>query len=56
MYPPKITLPKQHTPPFMAGLLIASYAMLEDIYLLHNDLDFDHMKNNCKLKIYSFLG
>jgi len=23
MYPPKITLPKQHTTPFMAGLLIS---------------------------------
>ena len=34
--------------------LIASYAILENICLLHNDLDFYHMENNCELKIYSF--
>ena len=33
--------------------LIASYAILEDMYLLHNDADFKQMENNCKLKIYS---
>ena len=32
--------------------LIASYAILEDIYLLHNDFDFKQMENNSKLKIY----
>ena len=32
--------------------LIASYAMLEDMYLLHNDTDFKQMENNCKLKVY----
>ena len=32
--------------------LIASYAMLEDLYLLHNDADFSRMENNCKLKVY----
>ena len=31
--------------------LIASYAILEDIYLLHNDFDFNQMENNCKIKI-----
>ena len=34
--------------------LIASYAILEDIYLLHNDSDFRQMENNCKLKVYSY--
>jgi predicted nucleic acid-binding protein len=34
--------------------LIASYAILEDIYLLHNDSDFSQMENNSKLKIYSY--
>ena len=34
--------------------LIASYAILEDIYLLHNDTDFKQMENNCKLKIYPY--
>jgi predicted nucleic acid-binding protein len=34
--------------------LIASYAILEDIYLLHNDSDFRQMENNSKLKVYSF--
>ena len=34
--------------------LIASYAILEDIYLLHNDSDFRQMENNSKLKIYSY--
>ncbi|MDR0442612.1 MAG: PIN domain-containing protein [Treponema sp.] len=33
--------------------LIASYAILEDIYLLHNDSDFRQMENNSKLKVYS---
>jgi len=33
--------------------LIASYAILEDIYLLHNDSDFKQMENNSKLKVYS---
>jgi len=32
--------------------LIASYAILEDTYLLHNDSDFRQMENNCNLKIY----
>jgi Predicted nucleic acid-binding protein, contains PIN domain len=35
--------------------LIASYAILEDIYLLHNDSDFGQMENNSKLKVYSYL-
>jgi len=34
--------------------LIASYAILEDMYLLHNDSDFKQMENNSKLKIYSY--
>jgi predicted nucleic acid-binding protein len=34
--------------------LIASYAMLEDIYLLHNDADFRQMENKSKLKVYSY--
>jgi predicted nucleic acid-binding protein len=34
--------------------LIASYAILEDIYLLHNDSDFRQMENNSKLQVYSF--
>jgi predicted nucleic acid-binding protein len=34
--------------------LIASYAILEDIHLLHNDSDFKQMENNSKLKVYSF--
>jgi predicted nucleic acid-binding protein len=34
--------------------LIASYAILEDIYLLHNDSDFRQMENNSKLKVYSY--
>ena len=34
--------------------LIASYAILEDVYLLHNDSDFRQMENNSKLKVYSF--
>jgi len=34
--------------------LIASYAILEDIYLFHNDSDFSQMENNSKLKVYSF--
>ena len=33
--------------------LIASYAILEDVYFLHNDSDFRQMENNSKLKIYS---
>jgi predicted nucleic acid-binding protein len=34
--------------------LIASYAILEDIYLLHNDSDFSQMENNSKLKVYTY--
>jgi predicted nucleic acid-binding protein len=34
--------------------LIASYAILEDIFLLHNDSDFRQMENNSKLKVYSY--
>jgi len=34
--------------------LIASYAILEDLFLLHNDSDFKQMENNCKLKIYRY--
>ena len=34
--------------------LIASYAILEDMYLLHNDFDFRQMENNSKLKVYSY--
>ena len=34
--------------------LIASYAILEDIYLLHNDADFRQMENNSKLKVYPY--
>ena len=34
--------------------LIASYAILEDIYLLHDDSDFRQMENVSKLKIYSY--
>ncbi|MCL1955567.1 MAG: PIN domain-containing protein [Brevinematales bacterium] len=35
--------------------LIASYAIIEDIYLLHNDSDFSQMENNSKLKIFSYI-
>jgi predicted nucleic acid-binding protein len=34
--------------------LIASYAILEDIYLFHNDSDFRQMEKDSKLKIYSY--
>ena len=34
--------------------LIASYAILEDAFLLHNDSDFEQMENHCNLKIYSY--
>ena len=34
--------------------LIASYAILEDMYLLHNDSDFRQMENNSKLKVHSY--
>ena len=34
--------------------LIASYAILEDMYLLHNDSDFRLMENNSKLKVYFY--
>ena len=34
--------------------LIASYAILEEIYLLHNDSDFRQMENSSKLKIYAY--
>jgi predicted nucleic acid-binding protein len=34
--------------------LIASYAILEDMYLLHNDSDFRQMENNSKLRVYSY--
>ena len=32
--------------------LIASYALLEDIYLLHNDFDFEQIENNSTMKVY----
>ena len=32
--------------------LIASYAILEDVYLFHNDFDFEQMEGNCPIKIY----
>ena len=32
--------------------LIASYALLEDVYLLHNDFDFEQIENNSTLKVY----
>ena len=34
--------------------LIASYAILEDIYLLHNDSDFRQMEGSSKLKVFSY--
>jgi predicted nucleic acid-binding protein len=34
--------------------LIASYAILEDMYLLHNDSDFKQMENNSKLRVYTY--
>lgn len=34
--------------------LIASYAILENTYLLHNDSDFDQMEHNSKVKIYKY--
>ena len=34
--------------------MIASYAILENTYLLHNDSDFMQMGNNTKLKIYPY--
>jgi predicted nucleic acid-binding protein len=32
--------------------LIASYAILEDMYILHNDSDFTQIARESKLKIY----
>jgi predicted nucleic acid-binding protein len=32
--------------------LIASYAILEDMYILHNDSDFMQIARESKLKIY----
>jgi predicted nucleic acid-binding protein len=34
--------------------LIASYAILEDMYILHNDSDFTQIARESKLKIYKF--
>ena len=34
--------------------LIASYAILENVFLLHNDSDFEQMENNCKIRIYKY--
>ena len=34
--------------------LIASYAILENAYLLHDDSDFRHMENHCKLKVLNY--
>ena len=34
--------------------LIASYAIMEDVYFLHNDSDFKQMENHCNLKFYSY--
>ena len=34
--------------------LIASYAILGDAYLLHNDSDFKLMENSSPLKVYPF--
>lgn len=34
--------------------LIASYAILEDVFLLHNDSDFSQMENSSKLKILKY--
>jgi len=34
--------------------LIASYAILEDMYLFHNDSDFSLMEGSTKLKVYSY--
>ena len=33
--------------------LIASYAIITDMYLLHNDSDFTHIAGESKLKIYN---
>ena len=49
-----------HLPDNLSGItirkpydcLIASYAILEDVYLLHNDYDFTQMENNSKIKIF----
>jgi hypothetical protein len=35
-------------------LVDTSIAILENIYLFHNDFDFDHMKDNSKIKIYNW--
>ena len=32
--------------------LIASYAILTDMYLLHNDKDFEYIAKESRLKIY----
>ncbi|GHU14941.1 twitching motility protein PilT [Spirochaetia bacterium] len=34
--------------------LIASYAIINDIYLFHNDTDFDQIEKGSKLKIYKY--
>ena len=34
--------------------LIASYAIIENLYLLHNDSDFKQMENKSTLKVYSY--
>ncbi|MDR2924071.1 MAG: type II toxin-antitoxin system VapB family antitoxin [Treponema sp.] len=37
----------------LKDFLIASYAIIADMYLLHNDTDFTQIASGSKLKIYS---
>jgi predicted nucleic acid-binding protein len=34
--------------------LIASYAIINDIYLFHNDTDFEQIEKGSKLKVYKY--
>ncbi|MDR1929101.1 MAG: PIN domain-containing protein [Treponema sp.] len=43
-----ITIRKQY------DCLIASYAILNDVYLFHDDSDFDQIEKYCKLKVYKY--
>jgi predicted nucleic acid-binding protein len=36
--------------------LIASYALINDIYLFHNDQDFDNIEKYSKLKVFKYKG
>jgi predicted nucleic acid-binding protein len=34
--------------------LIASYAIINDLYLFHNDTDFDQIEKHSQLKVYKY--